>query len=106
VSDTPQFTEVDLSKTTRHGSDELTVGPTYICLIHGSYFIGTFGKVWFGLNFNGWHGCGLQYDPPGTNASRWQRVWRFDNAELIKQTESVVDALLKGTPNGTLRRTT
>jgi hypothetical protein len=64
----PQFTEVDLSKTTKHGSDELTVGPTYLCLIGGRFLIGTFSKVWFGLSFSGGL-YSLQYDPPGTNAS-------------------------------------
>lgn len=104
MSDAPQFTEIDLTKTTKHGSDELTVGPTYLCLIGECYYMGTFSKVWFGLSFSGGMNS-LQYDPPGTNASRWKRAWRFDNAELIRQTESVVDALLKGIPDGTLRRT-
>lgn len=104
MSDAPQFTEVDLSKTTKHGSDELTVGPVYLCLKGGHYYVGKFNKVWYGLTFDGWGGH-FQYDPPGTNSSNWQRVWRFDNAELIRQTESVVDALLKGIPDGTLRRT-
>lgn len=76
------FTEVDLTKTTKHGSDELTVGPTYLCLIGECYYMGTFRKVWFGLNFSGGMNS-LQYDPPGTNASRWKRAWRFDNAKDI-----------------------
>lgn len=94
MSDVPRFVEVDLTKTTRHGSDELRVGPTYLCLKGESFYVGKFSEVWFGLTFSGGHGS-WQYDPPGTNSSNWKRAWRFDNAESIIQTESIIDALLK-----------
>jgi hypothetical protein len=78
----PKLTEIDLSKTTKNGGAGLEVGSTYLCLIGGNFFCGTFGKQWYGLNFNGWY-SGLQYDPPNTNMSMFQRMWRVDNADTI-----------------------
>ncbi len=83
TTDLPQFTEVDLAKTTKHGSDEVYPGPVYLALVNGRYDIGRFNPVWYGLTSDGSFG-NRQYDPPGTNASRWQRLWRFDNAEDLK----------------------
>ncbi len=94
--DLPQFTEVDLTKTTKRGSDEIYPGPIYLALINGIYRMGKFSPVWFGLNFSS-GANNFQYDPPDTNASRWQRLWRFDNAEDIIHTHNVIDALLEGT---------
>lgn len=93
--DLPCFTEVDLAKTTKHGSDEVYPGPIYLALINGRYDIGRFNPVWYGLTFDGSFG-NRQYDPPGTNASRWQRLWRFDNAEDILQTHKLMKAMLDG----------
>lgn len=86
------FTEVDLAKTTKHGSDELTVGPTYLCLKGGNYYVGKFNKVWYGLTFDGWGGH-FQYDPPSTNSSDWQRAWRFDNARTIQNQQDMWEHL-------------
>lgn len=94
MTDLPLFVEVDLTKTTKHGSDELRVGPTYLCLINNIFRVGHFSKVWFGLNFDSGANS-FQYDPPGTNASRWQRAWRFLNAEDIVNQQRVWDNLIR-----------
>lgn len=83
IHNLPQFTEVDLAKTTKHGSDEVYPGPFYLVLYGDSYYVGRFSKVWFGLNFRSGQNS-FQYDPPGTNSSRFRRCWRFDNAEDLK----------------------
>ena len=88
------FTEVDLTKTTKHGSDELTAGPTYLCLKGGCFYVGKFSKVWFGLTFSGGHGS-WQYDPPGTNASNWHRAWRLENAESIINQQQMWEQITK-----------
>jgi len=94
--DVPHFVEVDLTKTTKHGSDEIYPGPVYLALIGNCYYIGRFYPVWYGLTFDGSFGH-RQYDPPGTNISSFKKMWRFDNAEDIIQTHKVVEALLEGT---------
>ncbi len=96
TSDLPHFVEVDLTKTTKHGSDELYPGPFYLVLVGEYYYVGQFSKVWFGLNFSSGQ-TSFQYDPPGTNSSRFRRCWRFDNAEDIIHNHKVIDALLEGT---------
>ncbi len=73
--------EVDLSKTTTKGSDELYEGPSYLVLYRGSFYIGTFYMQWYGLSFSEIYPAGAQYDPPGTNSSNWQRIWRLDGAD-------------------------
>ena len=78
----PNFVEVDLAKTTKHGSDDVYPGPFYLALIGDYYYLGKFSKVWFGLNFSSGQNS-FQYDPPGTNSSRFHRLWKFDNAEAI-----------------------
>ena len=75
------FTEIDLSKTTRKGGDGLEVGPSYLVLYDGQFHVGTFDMQWYGLNFSGIYGAGAQYDPPGTNGASWQKIWRFNGAE-------------------------
>ncbi len=79
----PSLVEIDLSQTTSHGGAGLEVGPTYLALYHGQFICGTFSKVWFGLTFNG--GAARQYDPPGTNSSGWQRIWRITNTGRIAE---------------------
>lgn len=94
MTDLPLFVEVDLTKTTRHGSDELLVGPTYLCLKGDWFYVGRFNTVWYGLTFDGSHGS-WQYDPPGTNGSNWKRAWRFLNSEDIVDQQRVWDSLLR-----------
>jgi hypothetical protein len=81
----PILEEIDLSKTTKKGGAGLEVGPTYLVLYHGSFHTGRFCEVWHGLNFHGIFPAGTQYDPPGTNYSSWQRIWRIVDADDISQ---------------------
>ena len=67
-------TELDMTKGANHEHPDIVVGNQYLCKIGGTWHFGTFNRVWFGLNFNGWHGGILQYDKPGSNASNWQRI--------------------------------
>jgi hypothetical protein len=63
-----------------HTHPDIKVGQKYqyLCLIDGRFYIGSFRKVWFGLNFDGWGGrSGLQLDAPGTNCSDWQQIWEI-----------------------------
>jgi hypothetical protein len=79
------LTEIDLSKTTKDGSEDLKVGPTYLCLIYGLFHVGKFHKQWYGLNFGGWrmNPAGIQYDPPGTNGHAWEKVWMLEGADEV-----------------------
>lgn len=56
-----------------HTHPDLNTTDQYLCLINNQWFIGKFFEAWFGLSFSGWHNT-LQYDKPGTNNSRWQRI--------------------------------
>ncbi len=49
----------------------------YLCKIGGGYFVGKLSETWYGLSFYGWND-GLQYDKPGTNRSRWEKIWRIE----------------------------
>lgn len=81
----PNLIEINLSETTRNGGAGLKVGPTYLVLYSGRYYAGKFSQVWYGLNFEGIFDAGAQYDPPGTNYSSWQRIWRIENASQISR---------------------
>jgi hypothetical protein len=74
--------EVDLAKTTVRGSKELKVGPWYLVQIGGQLYAGKFSMQWYGLNFGGWspNPAGLQYDPPGTNSSLFEKAWLIYDA--------------------------
>ena len=75
--------ELDLSKKygppyeeNGHRHPDIKLKTNYLAKIGGQFFAGTFIEVWFGLNFDGWH-APLQYDRPGTNSSRWERLWEI-----------------------------
>lgn len=88
---TPEFQEILLAGTTKHGGNGLEVGPLYLVLHGGHFYVGRFSEVWFGLNlFVGSHN--IQYDPPGTNSSLWQRVWRLTNETHIHVFETLARA--------------
>ncbi len=87
------FTEIDLSQTTKNGGAGLEVGPTYLVLYNGRFHIGKFDTQWYGLNFCGIYDAGAQYDPPGENYSSWQKIWLFENAERISANEEMVYAI-------------
>jgi hypothetical protein len=85
----PQLKEIDLSKTTRMGGAGLEIGQLYLVLYDDQMYLGQFKQEWYGLNFQGIYAVGAQYDPPGTNSSRWQRIWQITNMdELISGSRS------------------
>ena len=79
----PILEEIDLTKTTNKGGAGLEVGPTYLVLYHGKFYTGTFSMMPYGLNFNSIYDAGAQYDPPPSNYSPWQRIWKITNAKQI-----------------------
>lgn len=79
----PNLTEIDLTKTTKQSGGGLEVGPTYLVMYDGQFFVGQFSQQWYGLSFCGIYDAGAQYDPPGENYSSWQKIWLFENAEEI-----------------------
>lgn len=81
----PALVEIDLNQTTTHGGSGLGEGSTYLVLYRGELHCGKFYRQWYGLNFAGICDAGVQYDPPGTNLSSWQRIWRIDNANQIAE---------------------
>jgi hypothetical protein len=68
--------EIDLSKGDKHSHPDIKAdGTLYLCRIGGGWFMGAFDSQWFGLSFKGWlNPHGLQFDTPGTNSSKWERV--------------------------------
>lgn len=79
---TPKLIPLDMSLCTRdkekRGHPDINSKDTYLCLIDGRYFSGKFSPVWYGWSFDGWTGnASLQFDPPNTNASRWQQIWKM-----------------------------
>jgi hypothetical protein len=85
--ETPVLKEVDLSKcfSTKggpgagsfHDHPDIVCRKQYLALIKGKYFAGYFSRQWYGWNFDGWHGCGMQLDRPGTNSSLWEGLWEI-----------------------------
>ena len=69
--------EIDLMKGDKKTHPDINTKDTYLCLIDGVLYQGQFNMQWYGLNFDGWSWNSLQYDRPGTNSSRWQRVWKL-----------------------------
>ena len=71
--------EIDLSKAKGHHHPDINTKDLYLCKIAGRWYIGKFSMQWYGLNFEGYpHSMvGLQFDAPGWNASRWERVLKF-----------------------------
>jgi len=72
-----QLKEIDLSKAKEHQCPSLNTKDEYLVLVDGRLETGYFNKEWYGLNFLGFYGAGLQFDAPGTNHSGWQQVWKI-----------------------------
>lgn len=65
---------LDLTRGEGHHHPDIRVdGTSYLVKHRGRWMAGTFGTVWFGLNFHGWL-APLQYDQPGTNRSGWEEI--------------------------------
>ena len=58
-----------------HHHIDINTKDSYLVKINNKYYAGTFGDVWFGLNFYGGPWGSLQYDKPNTNSSGWEKVW-------------------------------
>lgn len=70
--------QVDLTQAKGHECPGIKAGSTEYLILHdGQFHAGTFGREWYGLNFNGVYDAGLQFDAPGSNGSDWQAVWRI-----------------------------
>lgn len=75
--------ELDLTKGEGHKHPDIkTDGRQYLVALTGCnntgtrFYAGSFTKEWYGLNFTGWVNH-LQYDKPGTNCSRYERIWEI-----------------------------
>jgi hypothetical protein len=73
-----------MSKADKHEHPDLNSKDTYLCLIDGEYFAGKFSRQWYGWNFDGCYSSGCQFDAPGSNASRWQKIWKISGPKLKK----------------------
>lgn len=78
-----KLVELDLTKSIKHDHPDIrTDGTQYLVALKGCndtgtrFYAGTFSRVHFGLSFNGWVNH-LQYDAPGTNCSRYERIWEI-----------------------------
>ena len=71
-----ELIELDMSKAREHEHPDISADKEYLILYDDDLFVGTFNRVWFGWNFNGWH-APLQLDEPGTNKSDWQQIWEI-----------------------------
>jgi hypothetical protein len=77
---------IDLSKGEEHEHPDINTKDTYLCMIDAELCAGKFDRQWYGLNFRGWlSSVGLQYDKPGSNASRWKAVWRISQKKARKK---------------------
>ncbi len=74
----PELTELDLSLAHEHNHPDFNTVDYFLAEIDGILRFGKFVKVWFGWHFSCGFGDsgGMQFDAPGYNKSRWQRVWR------------------------------
>lgn len=74
---TPTLIPLDMKRSDGSNHPDISSRKRYLCLIGGRYYAGEFTKQWYGWNFEGWEGVGLQFDAPGTNASEWQQIWEI-----------------------------
>lgn len=74
----PQIVEIDLTRGNQHEHPDLNDWDDFLALHDGKLLVGSFSRQWYGWNFNcGTYDAGLQFDTPGSNHSRWQRLWRI-----------------------------
>jgi hypothetical protein len=75
--------EIDLSKAVKHDHPDIVPNDkTYLVKIHGGWFFGPFTRQWYGLSFSNWGWSGAQFDAPGWNSSKWERVIEIDPEAL------------------------
>lgn len=69
---------LDMKKAVGNNHPDIDEKKSYLCLVGGEWFAGQFSKEWYGWNFLGWvNPIGFQFDAPGTNASKWQKIWEI-----------------------------
>lgn len=77
----PKLKKIDLSKSYKKAEKTFCPGinsrSDFLAKINNQWFAGKFSKEWYGWNFDGWFGVGLQFDPPGTNGSTWQELYEI-----------------------------
>lgn len=79
----PTLTAIDLTESTREGTrrdhPEIREDATYLAKIGGETYIGFFAPQHYGWSFRCGYGVsgGRQFDPPGTNYSNWEGLWRL-----------------------------
>ncbi len=66
--------KISLKKAVESECPTIKVGTryTYLCKIDGEWFVGSFDRQWYGLNFT--H---CQFDAPGYNSSGWEEVYQL-----------------------------
>jgi len=81
--------KIDLTKGIEHSHPDLRCDGTYYLVDwSGHLIVGTFSKVWFGLNFEWfWGASSIQFDAPGFNSSGWRKVWEIIEYKTQTQTE-------------------
>lgn len=60
-----KLTRIDLTQNHAEASSQhpdIVDGKYYLALIYGKWFLGTFGKVWYGWSFHNWGNSGIQLD--------------------------------------------
>lgn len=74
--------KIDLKKSDKHTHPDIKLNKWYLAKVSGNYSAGMLTKQWYGLNFDGFYSAGLQFDAPGTNASRWQALWEIVDKKI------------------------
>lgn len=70
--------KIDLSKGQGHNHPDIKIGVNYLAVRDGGWMAaGIFDRQWYGLHFDGFHSCGLQFDTPGTNYSDWKELYEI-----------------------------
>lgn len=58
----PHLRKIILFPTTCENIDIIPNTRSYLCRIYGSWFVGSFSRQHYGLNFNDWGTSGIQLD--------------------------------------------
>lgn len=73
-------TKLDLSKSDQGNHPDISTKKKYMVKYNGEWFIGTFSRQWYGLNFSFPYNVtvGFQFNAPNYNASTWEEVWEIN----------------------------
>lgn len=81
--------EINLELGSDHDHDDININNKHLCLIGGTYWVGTFERTKRGLVFHGWHDNAILYDKPGVNGSHWNKVYVIE--ETVDEALNRVD---------------